>query len=94
MLYDHSTPTVATTQSTGWVAFSYISFGTSLLMVLGGIAFMPIEIWIRGYLALGVLMVVQSSITLSKTLRDNAESNRLVNRVETARTEQILMGAK
>jgi hypothetical protein len=61
-------------------------------MVGLGIAFLPIDIWMRGYLAIGVLMVVQSCITLAKTQRDSAESARLVNRVETARTEKILMG--
>jgi hypothetical protein len=58
-----------------------------------GIAFLPIEIWMRGYLAIGVLMVVQSSITLAKTQRDTAENARLVNPVETARTEKMLLGS-
>jgi hypothetical protein len=84
---DSAMPSVPTTQSPGWVAFTYIAFGTSLLMVGIGIAFLPIEIWMRGYLAIGTLMVVQSCITLVKTQRDAAENTRLVNRVETARTE-------
>jgi hypothetical protein len=92
-MFENSVTAVPTTQSSGWIVFTYISFGTSLLMVIAGIACMPIDVWIRGYLAIGVLMVVQSSITMSKTLRDAAESARLVNRVETARTEKILMGS-
>jgi hypothetical protein len=91
--FENSVTAVPTTQSSGWIVFTYISFATSLIMVLGGIVLMPIELWLRGYLAIGVLMVVQASITLSKTLRDAAESARLVNRVETARTEKILMGS-
>jgi hypothetical protein len=91
--FENSVTAVPTTQSSGWIVFTYISFATSLVMVLGGIVLMPIELWLRGYLAIGVLMVVQASITLSKTLRDAAESARLVNRVETARTEKILMGS-
>jgi hypothetical protein len=90
---DNAIPSVPTTQSAGWVAFTYIAFGTSLLMVGIGIAFLPIEIWMRGYLAIGVLMVIQSCITLAKTQRDAAENARLVNRVETARTEKMLLGA-
>jgi hypothetical protein len=58
-----------------------------------GIAFPPIEIWIRGYLIMRILMVVQSCLTLAKTQRDAAENARMVNRVETARTEKILMGS-
>jgi hypothetical protein len=89
---DNANASVPTTQSPGWVAFTYIGFATSLLMVGIGIAFLPIEIWMRGYLAIGVLMVVQSCITLAKTQRDAAENARLVNRVETARTEKMLLG--
>jgi hypothetical protein len=92
-LVDNTIPSVPTSQSSGWVAFTYIAFGTSLLMVGIGIAFLPIEIWMRGYLAIGILMVVQSCITLAKTQRDAAENARLVNRVETARTEKMLMGS-
>jgi hypothetical protein len=90
---DNSYNAVPTTQSAGWVAFTYIAFVTSLLTVGVGIIFLPIEIWMRGYLGIGVLMVVQSCITLAKTQRDAAENARLVNRVETARTEKILMGS-
>ncbi len=89
-LSDHSVPA---TQTGAWVAFTYIAFVTSLAMVGAGIAFLPIDIWMRGYLAIGVLMVVQSCLTLSKTQRDMAEAARLVNRVETARTEKMLMGS-
>jgi hypothetical protein len=84
---------VPATQTQAWVAFTYIAFIASLLMVGAGIACLPIDIWMRGYLGIGVLMVVQSCLTLAKTQRDAAESARLVNRVETARTEKILMGA-
>jgi hypothetical protein len=90
---DNSTTTVATTLSPGWVLFTYLSFATSLLMVGIGIVLLPIDLSMRGYLAIGVLMVVQASITLTKTQRDAAENARLVNRVEVARTEQLLMGS-
>jgi hypothetical protein len=90
---DSSLNSVPATQTQGWVAFTYIAFVASLVMVGTGIAFLPIDIWMRGYLGIGVLMVVQSCITLAKTQRDAAENARLVNRVETARTEKMLMGA-
>jgi hypothetical protein len=90
---DSTLPSVPATQTQAWVAFTYIAFVASLVMVGAGIAFLPIDIWMRGYLGIGVLMVVQSCITLAKTQRDAAESARLVNRVEVARTEKMLMGA-
>jgi hypothetical protein len=36
-------------------------------------------------------MLVQSCITLTKTLRDNHEATKFLNRVEDARTERLLM---
>ena len=36
-------------------------------------------------------MPVQSCITLTKTIRDVQESTRLVNRIEDAKTEHLLM---
>jgi hypothetical protein len=62
-------------------------------MIAVGTVSLRIEIWMRGCLAIGVMMVVQSAITLAKTQRDAAENARLVNRVETARTEKMAMGS-
>jgi hypothetical protein len=36
-------------------------------------------------------MLVQSCITLTKTIRDNDETSNLVNRIEDAKTERLLM---
>ena len=40
---------------------------------------------------MGVAMLIQSCITLTKTLRDNDEAGKLVNRIEDAKTERLLM---
>jgi hypothetical protein len=37
-------------------------------------------------------MLVQSSITLTKTLRDVHESTKFMNRIEDAKAERLLMG--
>jgi hypothetical protein len=73
-----------------WISFSYISFGASLLLVGGGIFVLPLDWWVRAYLAMGVTMVVQSSFTLAKNLRDVHEASRMINRIEEARTERLL----
>jgi hypothetical protein len=73
-----------------WISFSYISFGASLLLVAGGIFALPLDWWVRAYLAMGVTMVVQSSFTLAKNIRDVHEASRMINRIEEARTERLL----
>jgi hypothetical protein len=60
-------------------------------MVCGGILYLPVDIWMKGYLAMGVVMLVQTYVTLTKTQRDIHEAARLVNRIEDARTERLQM---
>ena len=77
--------------SQSWIVFTYLSFVAALAMVVVGIILMPIDLAMKGYLAMGVAMLIQSCITLTKTLRDNDEAGKLVNRIEDARTERLLM---
>ena len=77
--------------SPAWVGFTYASFLGAAVMVAAGVFFMPIDIWLKGYLAMGVIMLVQSCVTLTKTGRDQHENRRLVNRIEDAKAERLLM---
>ena len=76
--------------SASWSSFIWISFITSISLMLGGIWFLPVDWWIRGYLYMGTLFLTASTLTLSKSLRDKHEYTRLINRVKNARTEQVL----
>ena len=42
-------------------------------MVAIGIIFLPLDWWTKGYLAMGVIMLVQSCVTMTKTVRDMHE---------------------
>jgi len=57
--------------SHSWIVFTYVSFAAALAMVVGGIVLMPLDLAMKGYLAMGVVMLVQSCMTLTKTIRDN-----------------------
>jgi hypothetical protein len=81
----------AAQHSSTWITFTYASFIASLAMVAVAIVFLPTDMWIKGYLAMGVAMLVQSCTTLTKTMRDVHESARMVNRIEDAKTERLLM---
>ena len=80
-----------TQHSAAWVTFTYISFAASCFMVGIGIWLLPLELSIKGYLTMGFLMLIQSCITMTKTMRDMHESGKLVNRIEDAKAERILM---
>ncbi|MDR7039910.1 MULTISPECIES: YiaA/YiaB family inner membrane protein [Methylobacterium] len=77
--------------SSAWVSFTYASFIGAAAMVGFGILFLPVDFWLKGYLAMGVVMLVQSCVTVTKTVRDVHEAKRMVNRIEDARTERLLM---
>lgn len=68
-----------------WVAFA-LSFGLTLF----GLYCADIDIWTKGYLAMGIIFTVGSCFSLAKTVRDDHEYDKVVNRVSAAKTEQIL----
>ena len=45
--------------SGAWVTFTYGSFAASALLVALGVFFMPIDLWMKGYLTMGIVMLVQ-----------------------------------
>ena len=76
--------------SDAWINFVKLSFALAFGATLTGIWFMPVELWIRGYMTMGLIYAVGASITLSKTIRDRHESDKLVNKISQAKTAKIL----
>lgn len=79
-----------TDNSPAWMAFVWISFGISLGGTLIGIYHLPCELWIKGYMGMGLMFCIGSCFTLSKTVRDNHESRKLINRVTEVKTERMI----
>ncbi len=59
-------------------------------MMAGGLILAPIDIAMKGYIAMAAVMVIQTTVNLTKTMRDNHESDRLLNKIEDAKTERLL----
>ena len=77
--------------SGAWVTFTYVSFAASAFMVSVGVFYLPIDLWMKGYLTMGIIMMIQCCVTLTKTVRDMHESGKMVNRIEDAKAERLLM---
>jgi hypothetical protein len=77
--------------SSAWNAFTYLSFGVSAVMMAGGIFFMDAGFAAKGFYAMSALMLVHTTVSLSKTLRDDQEAAKMINKIEEARTEKLLM---
>jgi hypothetical protein len=76
--------------SSGWIAQVWISFAVSVGATLWGVYWLPVDGWIRGYLAMGLLFAVGSTLNVAKTVRDVHEARKLTSRVEEARVEKLL----
>jgi hypothetical protein len=77
--------------SGAWITFNYANVAIALGMTVGGVFFLPLDVWIKGYMLMGIAMLVSSSISVTKTIRDVQESARLLTKIEDAKTEQLLM---
>lgn len=76
--------------SAAWVMQTQLTFGVAIFAMGWAIFTMSIDLWAKGYLAMGTLLAVVSSINLAKTLRDEHESQRVSRRVEGAKIERFL----
>ncbi len=82
--------TTIQSNSASWMFFIKLSFAIALISMTTGIMFMPGGILVQGYFAICALFLVSSTITLSKTLRDEHESQRLISKINEAKTNKIL----
>ncbi|GAB3301290.1 hypothetical protein EK0264_00605 [Epidermidibacterium keratini] len=76
--------------SSGFMFQAVASFIISLSGLMIGIAVLPIDPWIRGFLAVAALFLVSSTITISKVIRDREEASVVYRRVDQARLEKML----
>lgn len=76
--------------SPGWLFFTKTSFGLAVAVNLVGIFMLPTDLWVKGYLAMGSLFLLGTTFTLSKTIRDEFEAKKLVNKIQEARTDRFL----
>lgn len=67
-----------------------IAFGASFLGLLGGILFLPLDLWQRMFLAMTTLFLVTSSFTLAKVIRDQQEVTSFRGRIDEARMEKLI----
>jgi hypothetical protein len=73
-----------------WLFQVWASFVISVTGLLAGIYFLPVSSWVRGYMVMGVLFAIGACFSLAKTLRDNFEIEKLVNKIREAKTEKVL----
>jgi hypothetical protein len=80
----------APAHSSAWIIQTWATFVISVSVTSVGIFYAPVDNWVKGYLGMGLLFSVGSTFSVSKTVRDVHESNRLWSRVDEAKLERIL----
>jgi hypothetical protein len=73
-----------------WVFQAWASFVISFAATLIGIVWLPVDHWVRAFLVMGLLFTVNACFTLAKTVRDNHEADKFINRLSGAKAEKLL----
>ena len=80
-----------TNETQTWKFFTLAMWVVAACMMAGVIFFMEASFSAKGFYAMSALMLVHTTVAVTKTLRDDAEADKLINKIEDARTEKLLM---
>lgn len=76
--------------TSAWIIQVWASFILAVSSTVVGIYYLPVNNWVKGFMAMGLTFSVGSSFTLAKTIRDKHESQRLTAIIDEAKVEKIL----
>ena len=68
-----------------WIAFAISFVGMSL-----GLVYLEATFAMKGFLGMSYIFSVMSCFTVAKVVRDKHESEKFINKVESAKTEKFL----
>jgi hypothetical protein len=83
-------PDMNTSPSSAWVVQTWLSFALSVGVTAMGIYWLPVDGWVKGFIAMGLLFSVGSTFNLAKTVRDQHEAERLHKRIDEARVSKYI----
>jgi hypothetical protein len=76
--------------SNAWIFQTWAAFVLSVGMTTAGILNLPVDVWVKGFMGMGLGFSIGSTFSLAKTQRDLHESTKLTSKIEEAKVEQIL----
>ena len=76
--------------TSAWDFFVKLAFALAVSATMMGIYMLPGELIVKGYFIISSIFLVFSTITMSKTIRDKHESDRLHNKISEARTSRSI----
>lgn len=76
--------------SPAWQFQVWASFIIAVSTTGVGIYALPVDVWMRAFLGMGLLFSVGSTLSLAKTMRDKHEQAKLIGKISEAKTEKLL----
>jgi len=74
--------------SAAWTNFTMLSLVIAADMMAGGIFFLEASFAAKGFYAMSAIMLVHTTVSITKTRRDKEEAGRLVNKLEDAKNRR------
>ena len=85
-----SNTTIADKHTAAWRFQVWAAFALSAGGLLYGIWHVPVDPWVKGYFAMGLVFLTNSCFALAKTLRDDHEAEKITSRIDEAKAERII----
>ena len=73
-----------------WIQFNYACVITAYVMLGASFVLMPLNIATKGFLAMGVIFLSGSLVTLVKTLHDQRIQGEVASKIERAKQDKLL----
>ncbi len=73
-----------------WISYNYICVIIAYTMLAVSLVLMPINLATKGYVAMGVIFLSGSLVSLVKTLHDNRVATEVSQKLERAKQDKLL----
>jgi len=73
-----------------WINFNYVCVFVAYVMLAASLVLMPVNIATKGYIAMGVIFLSGSLVTLVKTLHDLRVEREGITKLERAKQDRLL----
>ncbi|MEO1014498.1 MAG: YiaA/YiaB family inner membrane protein [Pseudomonadota bacterium] len=76
--------------SKAWINFNYLCVSVAFFMLGASIFLMPVNLATKGYLAMGIVFLSGSLVTLVKTIHDLRIQKEVSSKLERAKQDRLL----
>lgn len=73
-----------------WNLFAKLNFFIAIISIALSVYLLEVDLIAKGYFILSSLYLFTTTVILSKTIRDQEESKKILNKIEQAKTNKIL----